>query len=139
MTEQDAPSARIDAKIASLGDWRAELLARLRKLILAADDGVIEAWKWDIPVWERDGILCTGETYKAKVKLTFPHGASLPDPKGLFNSSLEGKVRRAIDFHEGDRIDETAFKALIRAAVVLNTAKPAAARPARSRRKPKSG
>lgn len=123
MTEQDAPSARIDAKIASLGDWRAELLARLRKLILAADDGVIEAWKWDIPVWERDGILCTGETYKAKVKLTFPHGASLPDPKGLFNSSLEGKVRRAIDFSAADDVDAQAFTALIREAVKFNRAK----------------
>lgn len=123
MTEQDAPSARIDAKIASLGDWRAELLARLRKLILAADDGVIEAWKWDIPVWERDGILCTGETYKAKVKLTFPHGASLPDPKGLFNASLEGKVRRAIDFGAADDVDAKAFTALIREAVKFNQAK----------------
>jgi len=123
MAEQDNPSALIDAKIASLGDWRAELLARLRALILAADAGVIETWKWDVPVWERDGILCTGETYKAKVKLTFPHGASLPDPEGLFNSSLEGKVRRAIDFGAADAVDAKAFTALIREAVRFNRAK----------------
>lgn len=123
MTEQDTPAARIDAKIASLGDWRAELLARLRQLILASDDGVIETWKWDIPVWECAGILCTGETYKAKVKLTFPHGASLSDPKGLFNSSLEGKVRRAIDFGAADEVDAKAFTALIREAVRFNRAK----------------
>ncbi len=102
MPQPDDPSARIDAKIASLGDWRGDLLATLRALILAADDGVIETWKWDLPVWECAGILCTGETYKAKVKLTFPHGASLADPTGLFNASLEGKVRRAIDFGPGD-------------------------------------
>jgi hypothetical protein len=123
MTEQDTPGARIAAKIASLGDWRAELLTQLRALILAADDGVIETWKWDIPVWERDGILCTGETYKAKVKLTFPHGASLPDSKGLFNSSLEGKVRRAIDFGPADAVDAKAFTALICEAVQFNQAK----------------
>jgi len=123
MAEQDNPSPLIDAKIASLGDWRAELLARLRALILAADAGVIETWKWDVPVWERDGILCTGETYKAKVKLTFPHGASLPDPEGLFNSSLEGKVRRAIDFGAADAVDAKAFTALIREAVRFNRAK----------------
>ncbi|MFG6485118.1 DUF1801 domain-containing protein [Roseateles sp. BYS78W] len=123
MTEQDNPSALIDAKIASLGDWRAELLTRLRALILSADDGVIETWKWDVPVWERDGILCTGETYKAKVKLTFPHGASLADPKGLFNSSLEGKVRRAIDFGPADAVDAKAFTALIREAARFNRAK----------------
>ena len=120
MTEQDKPSARIDAKIASLGDWRAELLTQIRALILAADDGVIETWKWDIPVWERDGILCTGETYKAKVKLTFPHGAALADPKGLFNASLEGKVRRAIDFGPTDTVDAKAFTALIREAIRFN-------------------
>ena len=124
MTADNAsPTQRIDAKIASLGDWRAELLTRLRRLILSADDGVEESWKWDIPVWECGGILCTGETYKAKVKLTFPHGAALPDPKGLFNSSLEGKVRRAIDFGAADEVDEAAFKALIRAAIKHNGAK----------------
>ncbi len=123
MTEQDTPAARIDAKIASLGDWRAELLTRLRQLILASDDGVIETWKWDIPVWECAGILCTGETYKAKVKLTFPRGASLSDPKDLFNSSLEGRVRRAIDFGAADEVDAKAFTALIREAVKFNRSK----------------
>lgn len=123
MTEQDNPSTLIDAKIASLGDWRAEQLTQLRKLILAADSGVIETWKWDGPVWECAGILCTGETYKAKVKLTFPHGASLADPKGLFNSSLEGKVRRAIDFGPTDAVEAKAFTALIREAVKFNQAK----------------
>ncbi|KQY86032.1 DUF1801 domain-containing protein [Pelomonas sp. Root1444] len=122
-TDKDSPSERITAKIAALGDWRADTLARLRQLILAADDAVVEAWKWDGPVWECDGILCTGETYKAKVKLTFPHGAALPDPKGLFNSSLEGKVRRAIDFGAADEVDAAAFKALIRAAIQHNRAK----------------
>ena len=120
MTEQDSPAARIDAKIASLGDWRADLLATIRALILAADDSVIETWKWNLPVWELDGILCTGETYKAKVKLTFPHGAALADPKGLFNASLEGKVRRAIDFGPTDTVDAAAFQALIKAAVKFN-------------------
>jgi hypothetical protein len=123
MTEQGTPAERITAKIASLGDWRAELLAKIRALILAADDGVIETWKWDIPVWECAGILCTGETYKAKVKLTFPHGAALADPKGLFNSSLEGKVRRAIDFGPADAVDAKAFAALIREATKFNKAK----------------
>jgi len=123
MTAETSPAQRIDAKIAALGDWRADTLGRLRRLILAADDGIVETWKWDTPVWECDGILCTGETYKAKVKLTFPHGAALPDPKGLFNSSLEGKVRRAIDFGAADDIDEAAFTALIRAAVARNRAK----------------
>jgi hypothetical protein len=122
-TDKDSPAERITAKIAALGDWRADMLAQLRRLILAADDGVVEAWKWDGPVWECDGILCTGETYKAKVKLTFPHGAALPDPKGLFNASLEGKVRRAIDFGAADEVDATAFKALVRAAVKHNRAK----------------
>lgn len=123
MTEQDTPSVLINAKIAALGDWRGELLTRLRELIRSVDDGVIETWKWDIPVWECAGILCTGETYKAKVKLTFPHGASLADPKGLFNSSLEGKVRRAIDFGPQDKVDAAAFKALIKAAVKFNQGK----------------
>lgn len=122
-TDKDSPAERITAKISGLGDWRADTLKRLRELILAADDGVVEAWKWDGPVWERDGILCTGETYQVKVKLTFPHGAALADPKGLFNSSLEGKVRRAIDFGPADEVDAVAFKALIRAAVKFNEGK----------------
>lgn len=115
-----SPTQLIDAKIAALGDWRADTLKRLRELILAADDSVVETWKWDGPVWELGGILCTGETYKAKVKLTFPHGAALPDPKGLFNSSLEGKVRRAIDFGPADTVDAAAFQALIREAAAYN-------------------
>jgi hypothetical protein len=119
-TEGDTPSEKIDARIEQLGDWRGKTLARLRALIRAADPGVVEEWKWNVPVWSRDGILCTGETYKTAVKLTFPKGASLKDPAKLFNASLEGNTRRAIDFHEGDRIDEKAFKALIRAAAALN-------------------
>ena len=119
-TEGNTPSEKIDARIEQLGDWRGKTLARLRALIRAADPGVVEEWKWNVPVWSRDGILCTGETYKAAVKLTFPKGASLEDPAKLFNASLEGNTRRAIDFHEGDRIDEKAFKALIRAAAALN-------------------
>lgn len=115
-------SALIDARIAELGDWRGEMLARLRALIKQADPGVVEEWKWSNPVWSHDGILCTGESYKKVVKMTFPKGASLPDPTGLFNSSLEGNVRRAIDFHEGDVPDEKALQALIRAAVALNKA-----------------
>lgn len=122
-TDNASPAELITAKIAALGDWRGELLGQLRELILSADDGVIETWKWDVPVWERDGILCTGETYKAKVKLTFPHGAALADPTGLFNSSLEGKVRRAIDFGPADEVDAAAFKALIREAVKFNEGK----------------
>jgi len=118
-----SPSQQIDAKIAALGDWRADTLKRLRRLILAADAGVLETWKWDGPAWECAGILCTGETYKAKVKLTFPHGAALEDPEGLFNASLEGKVRRAIDFGPADELDEAAFQALVRAAVKHNRAK----------------
>lgn len=117
-----SPSTLIDERIAELGDWRGETLAALRALIKAADPGVVEEWKWNVPVWSHDGILCTGETYKSAVKLTFAKGASLPDPKQLFNSSLEGKTRRAIDVHEGDKIDATAFKALIRAAVAFNKA-----------------
>lgn len=113
---------RIDALINELGGWRGETLARVRELIKQADSEIVEEWKWNIPVWSHDGIVCTGETYKAAVKTTFPNGSSLPDPTGLFNASLEG-VRRAIDFKEGDAIDEEAFKALIRAAVALNTAK----------------
>lgn len=119
----DTPKQLIDAKIAGLDDWRGETLSRLRELILSVDDGVIETWKWDTPVWEHSGILCTGEIYKAKVKLTFPHGAALPDPKGLFNSSLEGKVRRAIDFGPDDQVNAAAFKALMKAAVKFNQGK----------------
>jgi hypothetical protein len=116
-----SPSKQIDARIQELGDWRGKLLARIRALIKAADPDVVEEWKWrGVPVWEHDGILCTGETYKAAVKLTFAKGASLPDPAGLLNASLEGNTRRAIDFHEGDEVDEKAFKTLIRAAVALN-------------------
>jgi hypothetical protein len=118
------PSQRIDARIEELGDWRGELLARLRALVREADPDVVETWKWrGVPVWEHDGIVCTGETYKASVKMTFHKGASLEDPAGLFNSSLEGNTRRAIDFHEGEEIDEDALKALVRAAVDLNASK----------------
>ncbi|MDE7523290.1 DUF1801 domain-containing protein, partial [Ligilactobacillus salivarius] len=119
--ENAAPaSALIDAKIAALDDWRGEMLAKLRALILAADPEVVEEWKWSVPVWSHDGILCTGETYKQTVKMTFAKGASVPDPAGLFNSSLEGNTRRAIDFREGDKVNEKALKALIMAAVALN-------------------
>jgi hypothetical protein len=114
----------IDARIAELGDWRGEILARVRKLIRQADPEVIEEWKWrGVPVWERDGIICTGETYKSVVKLTFAKGAALDDPSGLFNSSLDGNVRRAIDIREGETIDEAALQALVRAAIALNVAK----------------
>lgn len=118
--KNENPSRLIDEKIADLGDWRGPMLARLRAVIKAADPGVVEEWKWSTPVWSHDGLICTGETYKKAVKLTFAKGASLKDPSHLFNSSLEGKVRRAIDFHEGDKVDETALKALIKAAVALN-------------------
>jgi len=118
------PSQHIDARIAELGDWRGKTLARIRALIHAAEPGIVEEWKWrGVPVWERDGIVCTGETYKSVVKMTFAKGAALDDPAGLFNSSLDGNVRRAIDIHEGDKIDEKALKALVRAAVALNAAK----------------
>lgn len=118
----DSPSRLIDARIKGLGDWRGETLARVRKLIKQADPEVVEEVKWGgVPVWSHAGILCTGETYKNVVKMTFARGASLPDPSGLFNSSLEGSTRRAIDLHEDDKIDEKALKALIRAAVALNT------------------
>lgn len=120
---RDAAARQIDQRLAELADWRGALLARLRALILAADPAVLEEWKWNVPVWSCAGILCTGESYKKAVKLTFPKGASLPDPKGLFNASLEGKVRRAIDFAEGAPLDEAAFTALIRAAVALNRSK----------------
>lgn len=122
------PSRLIDARIAELGDWRGTTLARIRTLIRQADPQVVEEWKWrGVPVWSHDGILCTGETYKTAVKMTFANGASLEDPSGLFNSSLEGNTRRAIDFHENDEMDEEALKALIRAAVALNASKRAAA------------
>ena len=135
---EEAPAAQlIDAKIEELEGWRGTTLARVRTLIKQADPDVVEEWKWGIPVWSHTGIVCTGEVYKATVKATFARGAALEDPSGLFNSSLEGNTRRAIDFHEGEEIDENAFKALIRAAVALNTSKPAAA-PARARKKPKS-
>ncbi|HMJ43695.1 MAG TPA: DUF1801 domain-containing protein [Pseudolabrys sp.] len=125
----DTPSRLIDARIAALSDWRGETLARVRSLIKQADPDVVEAWKWrGVPVWEHAGIIGTGETYKAVVKMTFAEGAALEDPSHLFNASLEGNVRRAIDIHEGDKIDERALKALIRAAVALNTSKRAAGR-----------
>lgn len=117
------PSGLIDARIEELGDWRGETLARVRKLIKQADPEVVEEWKWDVPVWSHAGIICTGETYKDAVKMTFAKGASLPDPSRLFNSSLEGKTRRAIDLHQDDKIDERALKALIRAAVKFNTSR----------------
>ncbi|WP_307440942.1 MULTISPECIES: DUF1801 domain-containing protein [unclassified Paenibacillus] len=121
----ESPSELIDAKIEELGDWRGEMLSRLRALIKQADPEVAEEWKWrGTPVWSHDGGICTGETYKNVVKMTFYKGASLKDPSGLFNSSLEGNTRRAIDFHKGDQIDEEALMALVRAAVALNTSKP---------------
>src|SRR6195256_2360693 len=115
-----SPSRMIDERIEELGDWRGKMLSQLRMLIKQADPEVVEEWKWSVPVWSHDGMICTGETYKSVVKLTFSKGASLKDPSGLFNSSLEGNVRRAIDLHEGDEIDEDAFKKLIRAAAALN-------------------
>jgi hypothetical protein len=115
-----SPSRLIDARIKELGDWRGKMLGRLRTLVKEADPEVVEEWKWRVPVWSHDGLICTGETYKSVVKLTFAKGAALKDPSGLFNSSLDGNTRRAIDFHEGERVDEEALKALIRAAVTLN-------------------
>jgi len=133
-----SPAQLIDARIKELGDWRGETLARIRSLIRQADPDVVEEWKWrGVPVWSHAGIICTGETYKDAVKMTFAKGASLDDPSGLFNSSLEGSTRRAIDFHEGDEIDETALKALVRAAVALNTSV-RAGRPVRSQKGPKT-
>ena len=117
----ESASRLIDKRIRELGGWRQEVLARLRALIRQADPDVVEEWKWGVPVWSHDGLICTGETYKNAVKMTFAKGASLDDPSGIFNSSLEGKVRRAIDVHEGDKVNEKALKALIRAAVALNT------------------
>jgi len=126
----DAPSRLIDARIKELSDWRGETLARIRMIIKQADPEVVEEWKWrGVPVWSHDGIICTGETYKSVVKMTFAKGASLEDPSSLFNSSLEGNTRRAIDFHEDDKIDEKALMALIRAAVALNTSSAAGRRP----------
>jgi hypothetical protein len=130
----ESPPELIDARIKELGDWRGELLSRLRILIKQADPEVVEEWKWKkatnpgVPVWSHDGLICTGETYKTVVKMTFAKGASLEDPSRLFNSSLEGNVRRAIDFHDGDSVDEKALKDLIRAAVALNTASGGSAR-----------
>jgi hypothetical protein len=118
---RESPSALIDARIKELGDWRGETLSKIRRLIKKADPKVVEEWKWrGVPVWSHDGMICTGETYKSVVKLTFAKGAQLKDPKRLFNSSLDGNVRRAIDLHEGDQIDEAAFETLIRKAVTLN-------------------
>jgi hypothetical protein len=131
-----SPSRLIDARIEELGDWRGETLARVRRIIRQADPDAVEEWKWrGVPVWSHAGIICTGETYKKVVKLTFAKGASLEDPSGLFNSSLEGSTRRAIDLHEGDAIDEAALKALVRAAAALNTSARSASRPARSRKR----
>ena len=137
--EGDSPARLIDARIKELNDWRGDTLARIRILIKQADPEVVEEWKWrGVPVWSHAGMICTGETYKNVVKMTFAKGASLEDPSGLFNSSLEGNTRRAIDIHEDDKIDEKALKALIRAAVALNTSVRAAARPVRSQKRPKS-
>ena len=119
-TQGESPSRLIDARIEELDDWRGKTLSRVRALIKLADPEVVEEWKWSVPVWSHDGLICTGEAYKSVVKLTFAKGASLKDPSGLFNSSLEGHVRRALDLHEGDEIDEDALKSLIRAAAALN-------------------
>jgi hypothetical protein len=122
--EEKSPSERIDERIAELGDWRGEMLSRLRALIRQAEPEMIEEWKWrGVPVWYHDGMICTGETYKSVVKMTFAKGAALDDPSHLFNSSLDGNTRRAIDFHEGEEIDEEALKALVRAAVTLNASR----------------
>jgi len=143
---ESSPSQLIDARIAALSDWRGETLASVRKIIKQADPEIVEQVKWrkpsnamlGVPVWEHAGIVCTGETYQAVVKLTFAKGAALEDPSGLFNASLEGSTRRAIDIHEGDKLDEKALKTLIRAAVALNMANPTPSRSVRSRKKPKS-
>jgi hypothetical protein len=122
--ESKSPSQLIDGRIKELGDWRGEMLSRLRTLVKEADPEVVEEWKWrGVPTWYHDGIICTGETYKSVVKMTFAKGAALKDPSGLFNSSLEGNTRRAIDFHEGEKVNEKALKALVRAAVALNESK----------------
>jgi hypothetical protein len=134
-TQQKSPSQLIDARIEELADWRGKLLGKLRGVIKQADPDVVEEWKWrGVPVWSHDGIICTGESYKSVVKMTFAHGAALADPAGLFNSSLEGNTRRAIDFHEGAKIDERALKTLIRAAVSFNQAKAKAKPKAKARR-----
>jgi hypothetical protein len=126
MPKEKTPAQLIDQRIKELGDWRGDMLSELRAIVKAADPKVVEEWKWrGVPTWEHDGIICTGETYKSVVKMTFAKGASLKDPKGLFNSSLEGNVRRAIDFHEGEKINKTALKNLIKEAVALNQAKSA--------------
>ena len=131
-TDGESPSRLIDQRIAELGDWRGKTLARVRALVKEADPEVVEEWKWrGVPVWSHGGILCTGETYKGAVKVTFAKGASLEDPSGLFNSSLEGNTRRAIDFHEGDDIDEDAFRTLIRAAMALNASSARKPKPSR--------
>jgi hypothetical protein len=123
-SEAKSPSELIDGRIEELGDWRGEMLAELRALIKQADPDIVEEWKWrGVPTWYHDGIVCTGETYKAVVKVTFAKGAHLEDPAGLFNSSLEGNMRRAIDWHEGDKVDTKAFKALVKAAIALNASK----------------
>jgi hypothetical protein len=137
-TPGDSASRLIDARIEELGGWRGQTLARVRSVIMQADPGVVEEWKWGVPVWSHAGIICTGETYKDKVKLTFAKGAALDDPSGLFNSSLEGNARRAIDLREGGKYDERAFKALIRAAVALNTSEQSPGRAVRSPKKEKS-
>jgi len=126
--EGETAAELISNRIDELGDWRGKALARMRKLIKEADKDVVEEWKWGIPVWSHDGILCTGETYKKAVKLTFAKGAALADPAGLFNSSLEGNVRRALDIHEGEEVDASAFKALLREAVAFNGSKPVEAK-----------
>jgi hypothetical protein len=128
MSKSGSPKAKsasqmIDERIEELDDWRGEMLARLRRLIKQADPDVVEEWKWEVPVWSHHGLICTGESYRKVVKLTFAKGAALADPAGLFNSSLEGNTRRAIDFHESEKIDEKAFKAVIRAAVTLNASR----------------
>src|SRR5580698_6513557 len=139
MSKEMSPSQMIDGRIRELGDWRGETLSRLRSLIKQVVPEVVEEWKWrGVPVWYHEGMICTGETYKNVVKTTFAKGAALADPSGLFNSSLEGNTRRAIDFHEGGKIDGKALQALIRAAVALNTSGRAAARPIPSRKRPKS-
>ena len=121
----ESPSQLIDARIKELDDWRGKMLSRVRALVKEADPEVVEEWKWrGVPVWSHDGLICTGETYKNVVKMTFAKGAALTDPSGLFNSSLDGNTRRAIDFHEGEKVDEEALKALVRAAVALNQSKP---------------
>ena len=143
-SQGQSASELISKRIAELGDWRGETLSRMRKLIKEADPDVVEEWKWvkptkpGTPVWSHDGIICTGESYKSVVKLTFAKGAALKDPRGLFNSSLEGNARRAIDIRQGDKINEQAFKALIRAAVALNKSVGATGRPVRSQKRPKN-